>query len=353
MRLNWPMILRAGHRLTMKEPGHLRDLAHQTIELAPEETKSAPAALYPPDALEKVVGLSPWRSWPVETALINGEAITHAATKAHVVKDVSIFGPMVYKHATKYDAGFGAERIWRQISGPARIINDAVLVSCFAGSRFFGPFLKDSLPLELLPDEGAHMIGLRTKTYGHETGYRTLFGLPAPSLVDHAHVRHLTFHDDVGQNSGKAARYQTLRDRLRLRLKVPSRQPPKGIYLKRGKTGEARLLTNEAVIEDHLAKLGFDIVEPATLSADEIARRTLDAPIVVSVEGSHMSHVVYSMAASGTLLVLQPPDRFAMAFKEFTDQIGIRFAFFVGDPDHGGFAIDPSAFSRFVERVMP
>ncbi|MEL6681098.1 MAG: glycosyltransferase family 61 protein [Pseudomonadota bacterium] len=337
----------------MRPTCHLRDLATETIEISPAVTASAPAALFPEGALEKITGLSPWRSWPVEDPLIKGGAISHLATLAHIVEDTAIFGPMVYKEGAKYDVGFGEERIWQQITSPSTTLDEAALVSCYAGSRFFGPFLKDSLPQELLPQDTAKMISLRTKPYSHEDGYRTLFGLPAPPVIDVARVKRLTFYDDIGQNAGKAARLHSLRERLRQTLNAAGQDRPKGVYLKRGNTGEARTLVNEATLEKCLKDLGFDIVEPARLPADEIARRTLDAPIVISIEGSHISHAVYSMATTGTLLVVQPPDRFAMAFKEFTDQIGIRFAFFVGDAAPGGFSVNMDAFQRFLERATP
>ncbi len=352
MRVNWPMLMRLGHRLTVKNPCHLRDLACETTTLSPEETTHVAPALYPKNAMDKVTGLSPWRHWSVETPLIEGGKATHAATKAHTVENVHISGPFVYKGASKYDAGYGDERLLQRKVGATQSIDRAVLVSCFGGSRFFGPFLKDSLTQELLPDDSASMIAMRTKTYDHEPGYRALFELPAPRTIERGHIRKLTFFDDFGQNAGKEVRYNTLKSRLRKNVIHDNHRPPVGVYLKRGMTGEARILTNEQAFEDHLQNLGFDIVEPAELPADEIARRTLDAPIAISVEGSHMSHVVYSMAPSGTLLVLQPPHRFAMAFKECTDRIGLRFAFFVGDPADGGFSVDLDEFQRFLDDVI-
>ncbi|MDX8353079.1 glycosyltransferase family 61 protein [Cognatiyoonia sp. IB215182] len=353
MTLNWPMVERLGRRLLGQRPGHLRDLAQQTITLAPAETATVPPAIYPDDALDKITGLSPWRSWPVETALIEAGQTTHAATLAHVVEDVMIFGPFIYKGVTHYDPSYGDEKLWQSFEARRQEIDSAALVSCFSGSRFFGPFLKDSLPLELLTDQDTHAIAMPTRAYSHEAGYRALFDLPAPPVVEHAHVRRLTFYDDFGQNAGRGARYETLHQRLRDHLKPRDADAPAGIYLKRGQTGEARILSNETELEDLLRTRGFDIVEPASLTAEEIAQQTLDAPIVISVEGSHISHVAYSMARTGTLLVLQPPDRFAMAFKEFTDRVGIQFSFFVGDASDGGFHIDLDSFQQFLDRVMP
>lgn len=351
MSLNWPMLVRAGHRLITRKHRHIFEMAHRVDEISPAETTQIPAAIYPEGALEKVTGLSPWRTWDRELELINGGPDDHAATRAFTILDAVISGPYLYKGAAKHFAGYGTARLWDSSAGRSIALPEATLVSCISGSAFFGPFLKDSLPQELLAGEDAPKIALKTKDYGHEPGYRQLFGLPAPPLVQRARVARLTFFEDFGQTASRAARYRMLHDRLRANLDRKGHPVPAGVYLKRGATGETRILTNEHALEQHLAALGFDIVEPAVLDADEIARRTLDAPIVISVEGSHMAHVVYSMRANGTLLVLQPPDRFAMAFKEFTDRFDMGFAFVVGTQTEDGFAVDIDELQRLLDQL--
>lgn len=92
-------------------------------------------------------------------------------------------------------------------------------------------------------------------------------------------------------------------------------------------------------------------MEPALLGARDVALRTLDARVVVSVEGSHLSHILYTLADDGVLVVLQPPDRFALPYKEFTDCLGMRFAFLVGHPADGGFSIPPADLPAILDRV--
>ena len=351
MTLNWPMVVRAGHRLIARKSQLIFDLADRIEEISPAETSFASPAFYPDGALDKVTGLSPWRTWPFEMGLIDGGSNDNVATRAFTVNDATISGPFVYKGAAKYFPGYGPAKLWDRSITKTIDIPEATLVSCFGGSRFFGPFLKDSLPQELLPGDETKKIVIQTKSYGHEAGYRDLFDLPAPPLVQRARIGRLTFYEDFGQNKNKRARYRVLYDRLRANLDKQDHRPPVGVYLKRGATGEARVLTNEDALETYLAGLGFDIVEPALLEAKEIARRTLDAPIVISVEGSHISHVCYSMSETGSLLVLQPPDRFALAFKEFTDRVGIRFGFVVGTQAEGGFAVDIDELQRLMDRL--
>ena len=60
---------------------------------------------------------------------------------------------------------------------------------------------------------------------------------------------------------------------------------------------------------------------------------------------------VYSMADNGAFLVIQPPDRFAMPYKEFADRMGMRFGFVVAEPADGGFAADTDEILAMVDRL--
>jgi hypothetical protein len=73
--------------------------------------------------------------------------------------------------------------------------------------------------------------------------------------------------------------------------------------------------------------------------------------MVISCEGSHLSHAIYTMADDATLLVLQPPERFSLAFKAFTDRLDMRFAFVVGRPCPDGFEIDLDELSGFLDTL--
>jgi hypothetical protein len=355
MTLNLPYLRWGFQRLMAGASADIRTLAHDSWELHPAQSAEVPPAIHLEGALDKITGLSPWRTWDVEKLLIQGGSGTHGATRAYVIDDVMLSGGYLYKRATKSHPGYGEERIWMPDAGRGVHLVSAHLVSCYGGSRFFGPFIMDSLSLELLPPAQGRKITMPTNTYGHEAGYREVFDLPAPPCVRRGAVGQLTIYDDFGQNTGKTRRYRMLRDRARQTLTAKdgggAGPAPVGIYLKRGATGESRILTNEAALEDRLVQLGFDVIEPACMDVAAIARRTFGAPIVVSVEGSHMSHTVYTMAEGAAFVVLQPPNRFAMAYKEFTDSIGLRFAFLVGTATSGGFDIDLDDLDKILDRL--
>lgn len=337
-------------RLLAGGTADMRSFATSVRDLHRAETVTILPAIYPQGAMDKVTGLSPWRNWDTERALLAGGAFEHAPTRAYLIENVDISGPRIYRRNGRGNIGYGADKKWNRHMPPHVHLDEAALVSCYAGSRFFGPFMKDTLPLELLPDDSQHPIALRTKAYGDEPGYRALFDLPPPPLVMRGHVRRLTLYDDFGQTGHKAARYQILRDRLTASL-GSSGGAGHLVYLKRGATGEARVLSNEAALERRLSALGFVTVEPAALDPQEVARLTHGSRLVVSVEGSHMSHTVYSMDPAGAFLVLQPPDRFALAFKEFCDRVGITFAFVVGEQTDQGFDVNLDELCMMIERL--
>ncbi|HWL58445.1 MAG TPA: glycosyltransferase family 61 protein [Paracoccus sp. (in: a-proteobacteria)] len=348
--LNTALISRNLARLLRRGSSQLSDFATERQTICPAEETSRPPALYPEGAMERITALSPWRDWEVERGLIEGSPVEHAATEALLVPDVVLAGAYIYRGGAKERVGIGPARMLDPALPPALTLPEAHLVSTWTGADFFGNFIQDSLPLELIPKPDQPCIGAPTKPYLHEAGYRDLLDLPAPPMPGHARVARLTLYRDFSQNSYKVARYEELRSRLRAHL-GPAR-PARGVFLRRGTAhGEPRRLVNEDALAELLEREGFDIIAVEETSAAEILRRALDAPVVVAVEGSHFSHAIYTLAKGGSFLVIQPPDRFAMPYKEYADCMGMKFGFVVGLPSGTGFAVDLDEIKPMLERL--
>ncbi|MNG24774.1 hypothetical protein D3C84_1095360 [compost metagenome] len=73
------------------------------------------------------------------------------------------------------------------------------------------------------------------------------------------------------------------------------------------------------------------------------------ARTVIGIEGSQLIHGVNVLAPGGSLLILQPPDRFVCFFKYLTDRDQQNFGFVVGTPDGEGFRIDPDEVERTLD----
>ena len=121
----------------------------------------------------------------------------------------------------------------------------------------------------------------------------------------------------------------------------------------RGSTGSLRVLDNELAVAEHLAKTrGFAIVDPTQLSAAEVMRTIAGSSIVLGVEGSSMAHGIYAIRDGGTFFILQPPFRFNALYKEYTDCLGLQFAYLVGQPaEAGGFTIDLDELDRTLDLI--
>ncbi|MCX7644511.1 MAG: glycosyltransferase family 61 protein [Rhodobacteraceae bacterium] len=347
--LNLALIGRNLRRLAGGRPAGLRDLAAETWEIWPSEEVPGRPALFPEGALERIRGLSPWRNPETEQALIRGDPVRHAATRAHLVRDAVLAGAYVYCGVAKERVGHGALRYLDPALGSRIRLDEAHLVSTWTGADFFGNFLCDSLTLEMIPPPGSLAIGAPGKPYRHEDGYRQILGLPRPRMPGHARIGRLVVYSDHGQNGYKRRRYDELRSRLRRTGAAPAAAP--GIFLRRGTDGEPRHLVNEADLAERLALRGFDILDPSRLEPAEIVRRSLDARVVVSVEGSHLSHAVYTLAGSGAWLVIQPPDRFALPYKEFADCLGMAFGFVVAEPAGAGFRVNLDEIEGMLDRL--
>jgi Glycosyltransferase 61 len=350
MSLNIAYLKKGLRRLVGGPITDFHALAVESWDICPEEEAPGRPALYPPGALDRILGLSPWRDWEGERSLIEGRAGRHGATRAYVLKDAVLAGAYVYSGRGTLRVGHGEQQMFDPDLPQRRRIAEAHMASTWTGADFFGNFIQDSFPLELIPPPGAIRLGARSKTYAHAAGYRTLLDLPEPDRPDHALIGRLTVYSDHAQNSFKEARYRTLRARLRQHL-GPS-QPSRGVFLRRGSDGERRQLVNEAALVDLLTARGFDIIDLARADAADIARRTLNAPVVIGVEGSHLSHAIYSVADKGAFLVIQPPDRFAMPYKEFTDRMGMTFGFVVALPAEGGFAVDLTDIPLMLDSLL-
>ncbi|MER2507720.1 glycosyltransferase family 61 protein [Amaricoccus sp.] len=350
MRLNLEMLDWGLRRLWYGMTPDIRSMASKSRELCPEEVVRVPAAIHAPGEFDRVLRLAPHRDWATEHMLAAGGPCVHAASMAYEIEGVAISGAYIYRGPAKYKPGFGPEKLFTG-DPPPTPLESACLVSNNIGSHYFGNFLLDELPLGLIPPPGAPTIVAPTKDYEHEAGYRALVDLPRPPVARRAWARRLTIYTDFAQNSYKEQRYRELRARAKANLARHAPVTGPGVYLKRGATGERRVLAEEAELEAMLEKLGFDIVEPAVLGVEEIARRTYGARIVIGVEGSHLSHAIFTMADDAAFLVLQPPDRFAMTYKEFADRMSMRFAFMVGTAAEDGFTVDHDRLRRIIDRV--
>ncbi len=139
-------------------------------------------------------------------------------------------------------------------------------------------------------------------------------------------------------NTGKSQRAAQMRRRL---LAGRSCSPLPGVFILRGKSGDARVMENERQIAEQMAQTyGFHLLDPMAASVDQIAQLCGEAAVIAGVEGSHLVHGLAMMPPEAALLVFQPPDRTVAALKTLTDRQGQRYALLVGQGSTAGFTVN-------------
>jgi hypothetical protein len=319
------------------------------LELGVEEPAVRPIIL--PRHLDRIRAGFEGRSALEVRSRINTRRHRAVPTRALILKDVLLFDGAFYCGMHKEDLFRGRGFKSTLFSQPAAEMDRAVWATSYAGARWFGHFLHDDLPLEVLASGLGPMVGHARPPYRHEAGWRKALDLPGPDLYGALRVRELTVLDDVGQTRGKRRRYAALRSRLAGRKGAADR-----VVLLRGSGGgEERRIQDEALLWERLRGEGFAILDTSVLSVDELLEKCAGASVVVSVEGSHAAPAFYLARAGATLVFLYPPSRVSSLMPQLSSFFGLRAAMFVGEPVDDSpfvFKVDPDELLRLIDQAV-
>jgi hypothetical protein len=322
-----------------------QDFAENHWTLAPSERTDVPTAVYLPDDLYRITGVHPDSTIADQFQRLAGGEKTMPPTIVYELRDVYLLNGHLYKRGLKYPFVPTSESMIGL--GPCEQMAEAALASTYAGNRYFGHWMTDDLTLAIVAKQLAPPIRSNRPLTPHQQAYCDVFDLHSRPVYQ-ARCEKLLMVDDVGQNQLKRERYQWLRSRLKDRY--PSASPP-GVMFLRGLSGQRRLLVNELELAAFLERQGFVILDSETLSVEEMARRSMGAKVVVGVEGSQIIHGLFTMHDRGTLFTLLPANYFNNLCKEYTDCLGMTYAFAIGEEVEGGFRIDLERFARTLDRV--
>lgn len=321
----------------------LQDVADETVVLHPAETVEVAPAIALPGEFERVRGVPVTDTFEMQWERSTARKAVHSATVAYRLSNALLGNQTTFCRAFFERT---AENRKPFIAGRPEHIAEAQLCTHWIGNKYFGHWLHDCMPLELLAEErGLRALNFVRPKWLHEDGYRDAFKL-AYDAVTTAIVEKLWVIDDRGLNAGFAGRFRELRRRNRERHRGGT---GRAVFLARGTTGVSRNLSNEAEMIDHLVKKGFDIVYPERLAVEQIAQALSRAPIVVAVEGSHVNHAHFAMPENAALVTIQPPTRFSSFHKVFCDLIRTRFAYVVADPRGDDFSLPTKRLDQTLE----
>ncbi len=339
-----PLVSRLRSRLG--GDSHYQSQATRSWVIHPEESDTLQAALFDPDDLQRITGVSEGDTFETEMERARGRPGRHTATVAYELRDVVLSGGQAFTWRAHHVVV--GRRAPTFPAKAAREFDHAVLASTPYGIRYFGHWMADDLPLLMAAREIGEPVSVLTAPSPGQRGYMGLLGVGTEAVTD-AYFKTLVVIDDVGQHSYKRARFERLR---KLAAAHGSSPAPAGVMLLRGTSGRTRVLVNEAEVVAVARARGFAVLDPVETDAAEVLRACAGAKVVLGVEGSHLANGMLWMSDRGAMVVIQPPDRFNMILKNWTDCIGIRFAFVVGHAaEAGGFRADIGALNKMLDAV--
>ena len=335
-----PILSRMKAKLSPPLP--LLDVAAEVRELEPASSVPAKAPLSLPDELDRVRDFFGGRDAQVPrlmaTTWEEGPTLSYRLPNA-LVADFTVYS------GGRYDVYAGGRKR-PVLTGASDEFAEAQLCTTGCAQSYFGHFLRESLPLEVLAAQRSMTaLTFAREPWLHEPGYRTLVGMNAVA-TSFARVEKLWITDERMLNEGWRSRFRTVRDAVRSKV-TPTGD--KRVYLRRGTMGKARNLLNEEAICDRLSAEGFKIIAPESMEPAGIASVLADAELVACVEGSVQQHAFIGMPAGATMLSIQPPNRFNSIAKLLTDAVDTTFAFVVADPVENGFELQPDRLLRTLE----
>jgi hypothetical protein len=338
----WHKVLRTVTR----KSADIRSMANSAQVLCPEESAWAPAAINLEGDTARVTAVQEDTSREFELLRLLGGKRDHAATTAYQIAGVQFLPSGPYKGIWRYPVERRRDPLLNLPA--AERLTEATLCATLYGGIYFGHWMTDDLTLQLAAKTVGNPVTTERRPYTHEPGYRELLRLERQRAVTHARVERLTVIEDFGQNSYKRARYRELRGRAQQSVPAGKGAP---VFVRRGSSGAVRGIANSEALEALLLSFGFGLVDPEKMTPAQIAERMLGARMVMGMEGSHLMHFLYTMSDDGVLCVLQPPDRFNNVLKDYTDCLGMQYAFLVCDKTETGFSVDLDRLQQLFEKI--
>lgn len=341
----------ARKRLAHKAEINLKNLAVKSWDISPGEVMHSPPAFFLPGQMARVTGWEAKRFYPYEHPSSTMEGlgdVVQGATRGYLLKDVWLIDGVLYKGKASLWLSHKPSRFPHIVV--EREIQRAAVYCTQNGNAWFGTWLMEDCPTYALAyEEGMPVTtapSARLPLFTQAPAYEDWFDMH-PTRLHTAFFRELVLFDDQSHNRSRHLRYRAMGEKL---LSHVDHAPHPGVFILRGGAGDLRLLRNELEVAEHLHKTrGFRILDPLKNDVPTIVATCAGAQTVIGVEGSQLVHGVNVLKSGGSVLTLQPPNRFVSYYKYLTDRDRQNFGFVVGRPEGDGFTIDIDEVERTLD----
>lgn len=334
------------HRLAQiarVELARIEDAAARSFVVARGFREKRGRAYFLPNQLERVVASHTETTMAHEIARMSEVEVEHLPTVGYVIRDARLLRGCVY--ARRARSVLADTR--PPLAGPdvEHEVDTGALACSYTGNRYFGHWLKDDSTLNLLAREFAPPVATAKEPWVHQAGWEEVLQIDSRPIAS-ARFRELFVFQDIGQNAHRRHRFEILRQRV---ARFGPRTAAPGVYIRQGKSAQPRGWVDAERTEERLAQRGFVIVEPETMSVAALHRVLNGAPVIVGLEGSQMSPSILTLAEGGAVVAIQSPFRFNNLYKDYTDALGLRYAFVIGVANGGTFTLDPDDVERTLD----
>ncbi len=332
----------------------LDSISEKSISICPSYKIEAITPYYKVEHENRIFGGRNINARDVIEKTLNRKEIEFREVKVHKINYAVLNNGSVYCKDRKIELRHISEqKIDLKPRNKVVEIDKAALVDSSAGSTWFGHWLLDIMPAQLLTSKLAEGLGYCREEYQHEFRYREIFRLEKKWKERSAVIRNLYIVDDFAQNPSKTLRYHELKKRMRQNFSSKNKNE-KRVFLKRGKTGVTRELSNENEIASVLEKQGYICVDVSS-PLDVLLEALFDADVVISTEGSHLAHSLYAMKKNGTMIILTPPYLVHTTVADVGVFLGILSGLFVCEIANaaiGSFYADIDEMLNFIDDTL-
>lgn len=334
-------------RNTLKRPVVYRGYP-QPVPESESRTVVCRPALFDPDHLSRVTKCGFGKTLPRLIDIMNATSYVEAPLTTYDLGEATVIGGTIFTRTGRFRLSHLVECRLRDTLSAVPVQDEIILVNSMQGLRYFGHWLSDDVSAFEAYRGDPRVRSLPLPAWGDVAPYLDLFGQDWNQQMV-MRTRSLRIARDLGFSARKADRYRSLRQRLRARMGTAG-GTGKVVFLKRGPSGARREIVNTAELEQRLADAGVAIIQAE--GGKDFIHALLDATVIIAVEGSQACHAIYTLRNAGSLLVLEPPDRFYAAPHEWMRILDLNCGVVVGTVAEGGFVIDPDEVLAMVDRLL-